>query len=391
MLHNLNYHCTLLSMMDTDIYDVFNFLKISKEFYGARRFIQKLTSKTIINTSVNKIIPFSSLIHIDHKIILNVDRNNLPLFHSLDHAHFNIVDINLLPSLLQSLPGLNRSQYYFKISLTIIDTTIGILISNGNFIIIPISNHYETMITEIIRSIGNTTNLIKTMPQYTRHIRPNIPEKDCKFLFWRTPLRNFLKFFDFGLMNSTLPSSENNLPLVNYISKSANGDIIYEVMSILKLGINYCNLSKIWPNLNESSIIFRCVGPKILEFFKEQIEQNLDYFNSETEINKALYFLIELNILDSITIEEIVEYEYPFYHGIDELSNVHYRAHLAYRTINSFRSDLELLRENGPKTILESIYGSNIINENSLPFYLTNGEKVIINHKDIRNMPFIRI
>jgi hypothetical protein len=298
----------------TDISDISRSLQTSNIFRQYTFCIQNLTSNKVLLAPSSFLDSFINVKTADHKIVFIVTENDLNKLNSLIHlrqADFVLRNFNLLSSLFQNLKGLNFPEHYFKIILDSPDGCIGILISNGNFLILP-DNNYQQQIGTLI--INTKPNLISTM-------LPDIGvgiEGNPGFKLWKNPMREFLLFSDFGLVDPTQPPSEINRPLSEYIrlvSDGANVTLLYKILTIY---IRYHGLSQ-GTLINSDQTMRR--------YFEHQIEKNRDKhpnFNLSAMLYANLTIIISLNSINTpLNIEDIAEYDFPNYiPSLEDIRNV---------------------------------------------------------------------
>lgn len=261
---------------------------------------------------------FRNLETSDFKIIIKV--NNVTPLSSVNYLHqayFTINNIGLLAPLLQSLNGLNFPQHYFKVALVLPEITIGILIVNNKFLIIPSDNNYNNynnykeQLTQII--INTNSNLSPVT-------LPNPGMYQNRFILLKKPMSDFLHNADFGLVNPTLPPSDTNPPLSNYIKLIADGSPRDLVFSILQLYI-------IYNNLNIPQNVGRINPDQMMKmYFEPQVEvirRRFPKFDLNSMSIGEFTTLIEFNDMNNLmTVEEIAEYNFPHIPTINDINNV---------------------------------------------------------------------
>lgn len=325
----LEMACDIISNI-TDIHDISKLLRTSSSFLGYVYCIQHLTSDVIVSIPMSYFRMMNELKTIDHKIeiiVEDTDLNFLSRLNLLREAHFVVQDLNLLANLLQVLDGLNNTLYYFKISLVLPTMTVGILIRDDRYLIIPLNNEYKDEIYQIISDIRPSLNEI-IVPKY------NTGEGVNKYNLFRNPMRDFLGSADFGLMNPTQPPSDNNPPLSNYVKLIAGGTSRLTLIDLLFIYFHYHQLISIMPHTIGIKRIYNA-DQTMRKCFKNQIEK-------ETKINMSVMRPLDIskicniNELRSVTPDEIAEYQFPRILTIQEqeiISSTVRRIHRIYEPI----------------------------------------------------------
>lgn len=303
----LEQACQAISYI-TDITDVSRILQTSVGFRQYVHCIQNLTTNRLVTVTSSYLSAFTNLVSVDHKIVVNLDV--LPSLPKLQQAHFLIRDVNLLAPLLQNLNRLDYPEHYFKISLVLPDIIMGILILNGRFVIIPPGKNYEQALTQIINQIR---------PSLVQLTIPNTGQRFNRFVLLRKPMRDFLKTADFGLVDPSNPPSDSNPPLSNYAKILADGAPTGLLLKIFTIYVFYNRLYQI------DNPIFINTNQEIRRYFEPQIEANRSKYpnlNMSAMLFAHIQVLISINILDSVTVEDIAEYEFPNIPTLDVINYI---------------------------------------------------------------------
>lgn len=309
-----NTACETVSNI-TDISDIFNFSLTSRNFLQYSNCIKNLTSDKLVNISGGFIFTFQYVVTIDHKIIIIIDEsniNNLKLLNKLEQAHFLIQNLNLLSPLLQVVNKLNdnTARFYFKISLLLPDITIGIFIMNNKYLILPReNNNYDQILSQTVSQIN---------PNSFRMTFPDLGTNRNAFILIKKPMRDFLKNEDFGLLDPKRPPSETNPPLSNYTRIIANsGGFSYKLISIIFYTYLYYNqLPKLGiVNFNQT----------LRKYFSTQIEvirKGNPGINMSAMNVSDITSLLSFNMMFSISVEDIAEFEFPDTFTANQIENI---------------------------------------------------------------------
>lgn len=342
----LEMACHIISNI-TDVHDISKLIQTSSGFRRYAYCIQHLTSNTNIRIPVSYFEIMPGLQTIDHKIEIPVQYYDLDLLSKLDilsEAYFVLQDINLLSPLLQVLNGLNLVQHYFKISLVLPATTMGILIQNGRYIIIPAKNSSAQRLVELLDEL-------KPLSKFINNIHPSLvelisqgypslvqiipPESFLQtnllytYTLLKKPMRDFLKTADFGLVDPTQPPSDNNPPLSNYIQIISDGTGEKVLMELLNIYIYYHQLTQgYWINADQ---VMR-------KHFQSQLDTVTDPNGREINMSVMsfpnLLKIIISNRLESITVDEISKYEFPVIISTQVQNNI---SDIVTNTFQTFR------------------------------------------------------
>lgn len=297
--------CEILSYV-TDITYISNFIRISPNSLNYTHCVEYFTSDRIVTTPLSFIQLFQRLIFVDHKIVIQVDQININLPPRLQHANFVVSSQDVLISLLKNL----NMRGYFKISLILPNTlsVASILIKNGQFIIISNKRNYKQELAQLISEIHPLLIQLTYRPFY----HP-----------LRSPMIEFLRLGDFGLVDPDQPPSITNPPLSNYTQIIANNGIA--TTNILnKLFVIYSRYHQI----NQPDDLMKlCFG--------SLVESNKDKFPMDLASLDLLEpsFLTALNIILGPTIEDIALYNFsgmPTIESLNNLNNIIRTANLNY-------------------------------------------------------------
>jgi hypothetical protein len=274
----------------TDISDIVRIMRTSTSFRQYTPCIQHLTNDKYMVLPASFLMNFINVQTAGHKIVFNVDKinvNSLKSLNQLQQATFYIDDIHLIQSLLQNLNGLNSPQHYFKIILMFSNTVTGILIYNNSLLVIPSNENIKKHIIYV------KPNLISI----------KIPEE---FKLWKKPMREFLLTSDFG-------SQELN----NYIALMADAGPTNTLLYILVSYVKHHELSQ--------GIVISS-DEQMRKYFSIELQKNIKY--RRLDLNRMMFNnlqdIISMNSIgDKLTVEDIVDYDFPIYiPSIEDFINI---------------------------------------------------------------------
>lgn len=280
----------------SDIDDISKLEMISRKF---KFYVTNISNNSVIDVLLETFSPFINLEHIDHKIIVHIDQDNINYLDNLRclrYAHLYIDDITLLLQILSKLSKLRSEEYYFKISCDFPQYFVGIFLKNKKYLVMP-NNYIHNNVKLVVEILHNS--LLDVSPIYL----PDVGK--TKTVLTSNKMKKFLQEADLGLVDSNKPLSPDNLPVNKYTRMVS--EVIDRISIVRIVNLYRWNETRKQGKITETRDVFEKLG----QYFGPEIPLIYDTYTGITRNLEIITQIIHNNVLGTSTTAKMVTHNLP--------------------------------------------------------------------------------